>query len=186
LSNRCSPVAKLCIRHSADIWVLVPDEGVDFSGGIRPRHLYFRRVQLLEVAPVPMGDFLRAPSKHAARLREFFDYAYPDLGQIEQRALIDEWRQALRLLHVAADLPAGSRRRWVQPTVAARLRIGKEWHWPLQLRPMGDALENAARYALKVDGTSRITLAGTRAISKLVRASHPLAPPRSCGFPVQV
>lgn len=139
------------IRRSVDIWVLRPDEGIDVSGGIRQRHLYFRRGQMLEVAPVPMGDFLRAPSKHAARLREFFEYAYPDLGQIEQRALIDKWRQDLKSLHIAADLPAGSRRRWVQPTVSARRRIGKEWYWPLEIRPIGDAMQNAARYAHEID-----------------------------------
>jgi len=134
-----------------DIWVLLPDEGIDLSGGIRPRHTYFRRGQLLEVDPVPMGDVIRSPSKHAAQLREFFEYSYPDIGQTEQRALIDEWRRALKSLHVAADLPAGSKRRWVQPTVSARRRIGKEWYWPLQITPVGDALATAAQYAHEVD-----------------------------------
>lgn len=145
------PYGRSQIRRSVDIWVLVPDEGVDFSDGIRPRHMYFRRGQLLEVAPVPMGDFLRAPSKHAARLREFFERAYPDVGRIEQRALIDKWRQALKSLHVGAGLPAESRRRWVQPTVSARRRIGKEWYWPLEIRPVGGALAKAARYAYEID-----------------------------------
>jgi hypothetical protein len=138
-------------QSTRDIWVLLPDESIDFSGGIRPMHTYFRRGQLLEVAPIPMGDVLRAPSKHAARLRDFFDGAYPDIGQGEQRALIDEWRHALKSLHMAADLPAGSKRRWIQPTVSARRKIGKEWYWPLQIRPEGNALANAARYAHEVD-----------------------------------
>lgn len=137
-------------RRLKHIWVLLPNEGFDV-GGIQPIHTYFRRGQLLEVDPVPMGDFLRAPAKYAAQLREFFDYAYPDIGQAEQHALLKGWRQALKTLHVAAQLPAASRRRWIQPTVSARCGIGKDWYWPLQPRPEGDALANAARYAHKVD-----------------------------------
>jgi len=134
-----------------DVWVLVPSVGID-TGGIRSLHTYFRQGQLLEIDPIPMADYLRAPSKHAARLKEFFTIAYPQIKPAQQQILMVEWRHALQALHMAAGLSARSTRRWVQVTVSARQEADRAWYWPLRPRPFGESLEKASRYAHEVDG----------------------------------
>lgn len=155
--------AKTCHRRVSDphslsenrddieeIWVLKPDD-FEEKNGITGARTYFRRGELLEIDPVPMGDWLRSPKSSSSLLSEFFERAYPDQTADKKKSLMRQWRDALRMLNEAAGLPAQSKRRWIQFTLSTRKSMSKEWFWPLTPRSSHEEIGAAASHAERFD-----------------------------------
>ena len=96
-------------------------------------HRFYRRNELVIIEPIPFSDALASPKKMGRHLNNFFaqDCATWPVEKREQR--LGEWLAAIKALKAAAGLAPTSRRQWIQFTVSARSKIGREWFWPLRI-----------------------------------------------------
>ena len=130
---KISEVAEMRLKKKSDmkwndIWVLSPekDDGKEFV------HTFFRRGEYMEIEPVPVADAIRNPIKCKVYLDEFFNRYYPGQTRADNQAMMRKWRSDLKQLNTAAGLPPGSKQRFVQMDEECRVKLGKNWHWPLK------------------------------------------------------
>lgn len=151
--NRSSDGLLVSNAKTKSRWVLVPSESRTV---INHPHIYFKSDELVEVMPLPLGDSLREPRKHAKYLDEFLDMQYPHLTLQERTELIAYWRTALKALHDAAGLPPNTKRRWIQMTLACRTVLGRPWFWPIKLKDVDpNLLGQVHKVAIRTDALLR-------------------------------